>query len=78
VSAVLSERPYAEPSDADRVRDLLERAGLGQRAAARELGIEERTMRRYCAGGAVPRVVILALERLADLQRQVTGVDAGQ
>lgn len=41
---------------------LLARAGFSQRGAARELGISERQMRRYCAGEAdVPRVVELAL-----------------
>ena len=44
------------------LRGLLARAGLSQRAAARELHINERTMRRYCAGQLpVPRVVELAL-----------------
>lgn len=58
-------------SEADRVRELIERAGLSQRAASRELEINERAMRGYCAGDKVPRVIILALERLLDLQRQV-------
>lgn len=50
------------------LRALLERAGLSQRRAARELDIDERTMRRYCGGEIpIPRVVTLALERLADL-----------
>ena len=51
--------------DADRIRDLLARLGLSQRAAARELGITDRTMRRYCAGYPVPRVVMMALAQLA-------------
>jgi len=42
------ERDYATPSDATRVRDLLAQIGLGQRGAARELEINERTMRGYC------------------------------
>ena len=47
------------------LRELLARAGLSQRAAARELHIDERTMRRYCAGQLpVPRVVELALAGL--------------
>jgi predicted transcriptional regulator len=46
-------------------RASLARAGLTQRGAARALGINERTVRRYCAGHFVPRVVWLALERLA-------------
>lgn len=46
-------------------RDALALAGLTQRGAARALEINERTVRRYCAGHPVPRVVWLALERLA-------------
>ena len=46
-------------------RASLTRAGLTQRGAARALEINERTVRRYCAGHLVPRVVWLALERLA-------------
>jgi hypothetical protein len=64
-------RAYANPSDATKVRNLLAKIGLGQRGAARALDINERTMRDYCAGGKVPRVVILALERLVDLHRLV-------
>ena len=69
---------YSAPSDADKVRELIERAGLSQRAAARELEIGERKMRGYCAGEKVPRVVILALERLVDLQRRVDGKSSNQ
>ena len=46
-------------------RAALALAGLTQRGAARALEINERTVRRYCAGYPVPRVVWLALERLA-------------
>ena len=46
-------------------RAALARAGLTQRGAARALEINERTVRRYAAGATVPRVVWLALERLA-------------
>ena len=46
-------------------RAALARAGLTQRGAARALDINERTVRRYAAGAPVPRVVWLALERLA-------------
>lgn len=46
------------------LRKLLERAGLSQRAAARELDFNERTMRRYCAGEPIPRVVELAAKYL--------------
>jgi hypothetical protein len=62
---------YTAPPESDQVRELIERAGLSQRAAARELEINERTMRGYCAGEKVPRVVMLALERLVDRQRRI-------
>jgi hypothetical protein len=67
-----AERDYATPTDATRVRDLLaqNRAGATRRGAARELEINERTMRGYCSGDKVPRVVMLALERLVDLHRR--------
>ena len=49
------------------LRELLARAGLTQRGAARLLGIRERQMRRYLVGDAeVPYCVQYALERLAD------------
>jgi hypothetical protein len=64
---------YGKPGGAKQVRDLLERIGMSQRAVAKELDISDRMMRYYCAGKQeVPRVVILALERLVDLGRQVT------
>lgn len=69
--AAAEERDYATPTDATRVKDLLARMGMSQRGAARELEISERMMRYYCGGDKVPRVVMLALERLADLQRKV-------
>jgi hypothetical protein len=53
-----------EKTQADRVRELLKQARLGHREAARALDINERSMRGYCAGDKVPRVVFLALERL--------------
>lgn len=62
---------YSAPTDADKVRALLTQAGLSQRGAAAELEISERAMRYYCGGDKVPRVVMLALERLVDLQRRV-------
>jgi hypothetical protein len=55
-------------TDADIVRDLLKRACLGQREAARDLEISERDMRGYCAGHRVPRYVLLALERLVQVK----------
>jgi hypothetical protein len=64
-------RDYAAPDDATRVRDLLAQIGIGQREAARQLEISERMMRYYCGGEKVPRVVVLALERLLDMKRHI-------
>ncbi len=53
------------PSDSKRVRSLLARVGLAQRAAARGLGISERMMRYYVDGTTpVPQTIMLALESL--------------
>ena len=47
---------------------LLERASLSQSEAARQLGINARTMRKYIAGDApIPKVVELALRYVAQL-----------
>lgn len=44
------------------LQKVLDRAGMSQRGAAKEIGISERQMRRYCSGEAkVPRVVELAI-----------------
>jgi hypothetical protein len=57
-------------SDSARINELLKCAHLGQSEAARVLEISDRDMRRYaCGEKPVPRVVILALERLVDLER---------
>jgi hypothetical protein len=57
-------------SDADLLRAYLEDAGLSQRAAARELAIDERTMRRYCAGDQkVPPTVFLSIKHLGTIKR---------
>lgn len=51
---------------AAQLQKALDRAGLSQRGTAKELGISERQMRRYCSGEAkVPRLVELALKYLA-------------
>lgn len=76
MTAVKKEPPgeldYSKPTDATRVREMLKKLGLSQAEGARELEISERTMRYYCAAGElVPKVVMLALERLVDLQRRV-------
>jgi transcriptional regulator with XRE-family HTH domain len=46
------------------LRTLLQELRLTQRGAAKLLGINERTMRRYAAGEPIPRVVQLALYSL--------------
>jgi transcriptional regulator with XRE-family HTH domain len=49
-------------TDADRLRALLKLANLSQRAAARLLDVEERTMRQWCAGqGRPPESIFRAL-----------------
>jgi DNA-binding transcriptional regulator YdaS (Cro superfamily) len=50
----------------DDIRKYLDVLGLSQRAAARELGVDDRLMRSWCAGKyPVPRVVALAIKQLA-------------
>jgi transcriptional regulator with XRE-family HTH domain len=58
-------------TDADRLRTLLKLGGLSQRAAAKLLNIEERTMRQWCAGqGKPPPSVFRALSpRLTHTER---------
>ena len=57
-------------SDPDRLRDWLAANGRSQRGLARELGIDERTVRYYCSGDrAIPPVIWLALEALAGKPR---------
>jgi transcriptional regulator with XRE-family HTH domain len=54
--------PPSDSTDADRLRALLVRARLSQRAAAKLLNVEERTMRQWCAGqGKPPASVLRAL-----------------
>ena len=67
---------YSEPSPAQHLRDLLLRANLSQRVAARELGVDERTMRYWAAGQTIPpRMAFLALERLIDIGGGATSYD---
>ncbi len=50
------------------LRELLKQAGLSQRRAAFKLGLNERTMRYYCAGKPgheIPYVVQYAMEMAA-------------
>ena len=52
-------------TDADLIREHLEALKLSQREAGRQLGIDNRTMRYYCAGQLpVPPAVMLALQQL--------------
>jgi DNA transposition AAA+ family ATPase len=53
------------------LQKFLDDAGLSQRGAAREIGIGERTMRRYIAGDLpVPRTVEFALRWVASQQKR--------
>jgi transcriptional regulator with XRE-family HTH domain len=68
--------PSTDPTDADRLRALIEGAHLSQRAAARLLHIDERTMRQWCAGqGTPPESVFRALSprltHVENLQRLI-------
>jgi len=68
---------YDNPCDATRLRRLLLRANLSQRAAADELGVNERLMRRWCAYESTPpKMVFLALERLIDLRSRIEVTEA--
>lgn len=51
---------------ADRLRAAIQALGLSQRAAAKELGVDERTMRYWCSGKYdPPAMAFMALEHLA-------------
>jgi transcriptional regulator with XRE-family HTH domain len=59
-------------TQADQLRDYLARLGLSQRAAAKALGIDDRTMRYWCAGTReIPSIVFMALEGLTKLRNQL-------
>ena len=52
-------------TDADKIRDAITRLGTTQRGLARLLEVDERTVRRWCAGDVpVPAVVWLAIAHL--------------
>lgn len=67
---------------ADILRDHLQRAGLSQRAGARVLKLDDRTMRRYCSGDLeVPHLVLFAASRLPLIDRNLQVIrmlDSGQ
>lgn len=66
----LSEGAPGAPSDADLIRRQLEALGLSQREAARQLGLDDRSMRYYCSGKLpVPPGVFLALQQLAEIRQ---------
>jgi hypothetical protein len=64
-----SEEGGSSATDNAWVRELLRAAGLCPRAAARELEIDELAISVYCTGKAVPRYMMLAIERLVSLRR---------
>jgi hypothetical protein len=52
-------------SDADRLREHLAALGISQREAARQLGVDDRAMRYYCAGKLpVPAAIMHSLPQL--------------
>jgi hypothetical protein len=54
----------------NQLRTALARLGLSQRGAARLLGIDERTMRKYIAGDLViPELLVWALRGLAQREQ---------
>jgi hypothetical protein len=54
---------------AKQLQKLLDSAGLSQRGAARDLDIDERTMRRYVAGDVpIPRTVEYAVRWLIQVR----------
>lgn len=56
---------------ASKLQKLLDRAGLSQRGAAKAIGINERTMRKYVAGEApIPVTVEYAL-RWVESQKEM-------
>lgn len=59
---------YPSLARAQRVSELLRTAALSPGDAARELDMDESTVRGYCTGQPVPRYVTLAIERLVHLR----------
>src|SRR6185312_1471017 len=73
-----SEAPASSPfsTQAKVLRQLLERAGLSQRAAARQFKVDERTLRYWCAGQMEPpawvfRALSPRLTHRENLQRMI-------
>jgi DNA-binding transcriptional regulator YiaG len=66
------EKSYAQPTDADRIRRLIDKLGLSQRETARQLEVDDRTLRYWCSGQVQPpKMAFLALEQLIAKQRMV-------
>ena len=63
-----SQADYSSLAGAQLVSELLRMAALSPGEAARELEIDESTVRGYCRGQPVPRHVTLAIERLVHLR----------
>jgi hypothetical protein len=63
-----SQADYPSLARAQRMSELLRTAALSPGDAARELEIDELTVRGYCTGQPVPRHVTLAIERLVHLR----------
>jgi plasmid maintenance system antidote protein VapI len=56
------------------LQKMIDRAGLSQRGLARELGINERHMRRYIAGeAAIPKTVEIAARCICDHRASDSG-----
>jgi len=68
VIASSSEPDYRSLARAQRMSELLRTAALSPGDAARELEIDELTVRGYCTGQPAPRHVTLAIERLVHLR----------
>jgi hypothetical protein len=67
----MAKRIPADLNPADRIRYQLLLCGLSQRAGARALGIDPRTMRYYCSGTRmVPRHIDLAMQMVVILRRE--------
>lgn len=65
-----SEQKSSGATNAARLRALLGKADLSEEAAATVLEIDESEIRAYCSGDKpVPRIVILALQRVVDMRR---------
>ena len=82
--------PIPNPAEVERLRDLIAKGKLSQRAAARELGVDERTMRYWCSGGyPAPPMAYRALDpavrhrenlkrTILDNEQQIELLESGQ